>query len=173
MRSSPANASVICVPMDAMLISGIATSPTKMLYMNRSPSVIAPESTERPPSRIIRIPIAPMMIVANEPTPEIPVMVAAMLRNSVLAPRVNTSRSLRSAWYALTIRIPPRVSARRPVTSALILPRSRNSGRSLVKASAIPAPKQARMRIAIAVSRQLSTNSTTSATAPESRPPTS
>src|SRR5881227_1619853 len=128
---------------------------------------------ERPPSRIIRIPIAPMMIVANEPTPEMPVMVAAMLRNSVLAPRVNTSRSLRSAWYALTIRIPPRVSARRPVTSALILPRSRNSGRSLVKASAIPAPKQARMRIAIAVSRQLSTNSTTSATAPVSKPPTS
>ena len=113
------------------------------------------------------------MIVANEPRPEMPVMVAAMLRNSVLAPRVNTSRSLRSAWYALTIRIPPRVSARRPVTSALILPRSRNSGRSLVKASAIPAPKQARIRIAIAVSRQLSTNSTTSATAPVSTPPIS
>ena len=126
--------------MDAMLMSGIATSPTKMAYMNRSPSVIAPASTERPPSRIIKIPIAPMMIVANEPTPEMPVMVAAMLRNSALAPRVNTRRSLRSAWYALTIRIPPSVSARRPVTSALILPRSRKIGRIVPNALLAASP---------------------------------
>ncbi len=81
-------------------------------------------------------------------------MVVAMLRNSALAPRVNTSRSLRSARYALTMRIPPSVSPSRPVTSAFSLPRSRNSGRSLVNAYAMPPPKHARMRIAISVSRQ-------------------
>src|SRR5881296_3129167 len=113
------------------------------------------------------MPMAPMMIVANEPTPEMPVMVAAMLRNRVFAPRVNTKRSLRSAWYALTMRMPPSVSPRRPVTSALILPRSRNSGRSLVKANAMPPPKQPSTRIAIAVSRQFRTKRTTNAAAPE------
>ena len=96
-RSSPANASVICVPIDAMLMSGKATSPMNTPYMKKSPSVIWPERIACPPSRIIRIPIAPMMTVANAPTPEMPVMVVAMLRNCALVPRVNTSRSLRSA----------------------------------------------------------------------------
>ena len=153
-RSRPANASVICVPIDAMLMSGSATRPMKTPYMKKSPSVIAPERMACPPSRIMRIPIAPTMRVANAPTPEIPVMVVAMLRNSVFAPRVKTSRSLRSARYALTMRMPPSVSPSRPVTSALSLPRSRNRGRNLANAYAIPPPKQARMRIAISVSRQ-------------------
>jgi len=153
-RSSPANASVICVPIEAMLMSGSATRPMKTPYMKKSPSVIWPERIACPPSRIIRIPMAPMMTVAKAPTPEIPVMVVAMLRNSVLAPRVNTSRSLRSARYALTILIPPSVSPSRPVTSALSLPRSRNSGRSFANAYAIPPPKQPRIRMEIRVSRQ-------------------
>src|SRR5205823_5012772 len=44
------------------------------------------------------------------------------------------SSSRFSAVYDLTMRIPPSVSARRPVTSALIFPRSRNSGRSRLNA---------------------------------------
>src|SRR5947208_1389389 len=101
-RSSPANASVICVPIEAMLMSGRATRPMKTPYMKKSPSVIWFDRIACPPSRIIRMPIAPMMMVAKAPTAEIPVMVVAMLRNSVLAPRVNTSRSLRSARQAET-----------------------------------------------------------------------
>src|SRR5256885_1747503 len=153
-RSRPANASVICVPMDAMLMSGSATRPMKTPYMKKSPSVIVPARMACPPSRIMRMPIAPTMTVANAPTAEMPVIVVAMLRNSVCAPRVNTRRSPRSARYALTMRMPPSVSPSRPVTSALSFPRSRNSGRSLVKAYAMPPPKQARIRIAIRVSRQ-------------------
>ena len=42
MRSSPANASVICVPIDAIETSGAATSPMKKMYITKSPSVIAP-----------------------------------------------------------------------------------------------------------------------------------
>src|SRR2546427_17296 len=80
-RSRPANASVICVPIDAMLMSGKATSPMNTLYMKKSPSVMAPERMACPPSRIIRMPIAPMMMVAKAPTAELPVIVVAMFRN--------------------------------------------------------------------------------------------
>ena len=41
------------------------------------------------------------------------------------------------------MRMPPSVSLRRPVTSALILPRSRNSGRSRLNAVAIAKPNAA------------------------------
>ena len=41
------------------------------------------------------------------------------------------------------MRMPPSVSFSRPVTSALILPRSRNSGRRRLKASAMPPPNAA------------------------------
>jgi len=97
MRSSPANASVICVPMDAMLMSGRATSPTNTPYMKKSPRVMDPERIACPPSRIIRMPMAPTMIEANAPSEEMPVIVVATLRNRECAPRVNTSRSPRSA----------------------------------------------------------------------------
>ena len=41
------------------------------------------------------------------------------------------------------MRMPPSVSFSRPVTSALILPRSRNSGRSRLNASAMAPPNAA------------------------------
>ncbi len=40
MRSRPAKASVICVPMAAISTSGAATSAVKKMYMKKSPSVI-------------------------------------------------------------------------------------------------------------------------------------
>ena len=42
MRSSPANASVIWVPIDAIWISGAAKRPVKKMYITRSPNVIVP-----------------------------------------------------------------------------------------------------------------------------------
>ena len=51
----------------------------------------------------------------------------------VAAPLVSIA-SRCSAVYDLTIRMPPRASVSRPLTSALILPRSRNRGRSVLKA---------------------------------------
>ena len=159
--------------MDAIPINGAATSPTKNTYITKSPRVIVPARIARPPTRIIRTPIAPTISAANAPSPDTPVIVVAMFRNRRCAPRANTSRSPRSDRYALTIRIPPNVSARRPVTSALILPRSRNRGRSLVNAYAIPPPNVPRTRIAIAVSCQFSQNSTPSAMLAVTRPPTS
>ncbi len=64
MRSRPANASVICVPIDAIETSGAATSPMKKMYMKKSPSVIRPAMMSRPPSQIITMLITPMIDVA-------------------------------------------------------------------------------------------------------------
>ena len=61
------------------------------------------------------------------------------------------------------MRMPPSVSVSRPVTSALILPRSRKIGRSRVKASAMTPPKAASSTSVAVVSCQLSQNSTPSA----------
>jgi hypothetical protein len=97
MRSRPAKASVICVPMAANWMSGIASSPVKMMYMKRSPKVIAPATTERPPTRIITTPTAPTTTDEKAVVADTPVIDRAMLRKSLCAPRANVSASRRSA----------------------------------------------------------------------------
>ncbi len=134
MRSRPANASVICVPIEAMETSGAATRPIRTMYMIRSPSVISPARMARPPSQIISTPTMPTMTVPPAVVADTPVIDLATLRNSRCAPLVKTISSRFSAVYDLTTRMPPSASVSRPVTSALILPRSRKSGRSVRKA---------------------------------------
>jgi hypothetical protein len=68
--------------------------------------------------------------------------------------------------------MPPRVSVSRPVTSALILPRSRKIGRNRENASALTTPNAARRSSVTVVRRQLSQNSTPSATTAVTMPPT-
>ena len=97
MRSSPANASLTCVPIDAIWTSGAATSPTKSTYTKKSPTVMCPAMIERPPTMIISAPTSPTMVVVSEPTAEMPVIDAATLRNRRCAPRAKTSCSRRSA----------------------------------------------------------------------------
>ena len=97
MRSSPANASLICVPIDAICTSGAAMSPTKNTYMMNPPRVIVPARMARPPTMIMRTPISPTITAAPDPTADVPVMVFAMLRKSLCTPRAKTSRSRRSA----------------------------------------------------------------------------
>ena len=154
-RSRPASASVICVPIAAICTRGAASRPMKKTYMTKSPSVIVPDSRARPPTRIITTPIAPMITLENAVTADTPVIDRATLRNSRCTPCVNTRCSRFSAMYALTTRMPPSDSASRPVTSALIRLRSRNSGRSRVKANAIPPPNAASTTMLIEVSCQL------------------
>ena len=108
--------------------------------MTKSPIVIAPARIAEPPTSIIAMPIAPMTSDENAVTAETPVSDWATLRNSRCAPFAKTSSSRFSAVYALTMRTPPSDSASRPVTSALICPRSRNSGRRRLNAVAIPPP---------------------------------
>jgi hypothetical protein len=97
MRSSPAKASVIWVPIEAIWISGAATSPVQMTYWNRPPVVILPARISRPPMTMISVPIRPTITVESAVVAEIPVIVAATFRNSLLAPRVKPSFSRRSA----------------------------------------------------------------------------
>ena len=158
MRSSPANASLICVPIDAIWTSGAAIKPTKKMYMMKSPSVIVCARMARPPTMIMRTPMSPTITAEPEPTADVPVIVLATLRKSLCTPRAKTSRSRRSATYTFTSRTPPRLSASRPVTSALMTLRSRNSGRRRLNAIAIIPAKEPRTMIMSAVSFQFSQN---------------
>ncbi len=97
MRSRPANASVICVPIDAIDTSGAATRPMKKMYMTSSPSVISPAMMARPPSQIISTPMMPTMTVLPAVVADTPVIDLAMLRNSRCAPLVKTISSRFSA----------------------------------------------------------------------------
>ena len=63
MRSRPANASVICVPMLAIEISGAASRPMKKMYITKSPSVIWPARMSLPPIQIMTTPTTPMITV--------------------------------------------------------------------------------------------------------------
>ena len=97
MRSSPAKASVICVPIDAIDTTGAATRPVKKMYITKSPSVIWPARIARPPTTIISTPMTPTMTVEAAATAETPIIDCATLRNSRWAPLANTSASRRSA----------------------------------------------------------------------------
>ena len=97
MRSRPANASVICVPIDAIDTSGAATRPMKKMYITRSPSVISPAMIARPPSQIISTPMMPTITVLPAVLAETPVIDFAMLRNRRCAPLVKTISSRFSA----------------------------------------------------------------------------
>ena len=62
------------------------------------------------------------------------VSVVFTLSKMRMTPARKISASLSTAWNPLMTRMPPRASVSLPVTSALILPRSRNAGRSVWKA---------------------------------------
>ncbi len=109
----------------------------------------------RPPMIVSSTPITPTIAVVAAPTAEVPVIVERMLLKRRSTPPAKTFSSRSSAVYTFTIRTPPTVSVRRPVTSALITLRSRKIGRSRLKAKAIIPPKPARMMSVIEVSFQL------------------
>ena len=81
MRSRPANASLTCVPIEAIDTTGAATRPVKKMYITKSPRVIWPARIARPPTTIISTPITPTMTVEAADTAETPSIELAMLRN--------------------------------------------------------------------------------------------
>ena len=83
--------------MAANWMSGIAIIPVKMTYINRSPTVIFPLTTEGPPTTMITTPTAPTISDANAFVAETPVIDLAMLRKSLCAPRAKVSSSRFSA----------------------------------------------------------------------------
>ena len=87
MRSSPANASLICVPIEAICTSGAATRPVKNRYMTKSPSVIVPgedRAAADDDHRARRC--APTTTVENAVMADTPVIDLATLRNSGARP---------------------------------------------------------------------------------------
>ena len=83
--------------MFAICTSGSVTSPMKIRYISRSPMVIRPETTARPPKIISSTPIDPTTAVPIAPVADVPVMVCATLTNSRFTPAANTTRSRSSA----------------------------------------------------------------------------
>ena len=73
MRSRPANASVICVPIDASWTTGIVISAVNDRYITRSPIVIVPVRIDDPPISIIAMPLAPITSDENAMTADVPV----------------------------------------------------------------------------------------------------
>ena len=73
MRSRPANASVICVPMLASCTTGTVISAVKVRYITKSPMVICPARIELPPTSIIEMPMAPSTTVEKAETLDTPV----------------------------------------------------------------------------------------------------
>ena len=141
------------------------------MYCSSSPFVHAPDISALPPRTIIKAPMSPITNVEIEVTADTPVTVLATFRNRRCTPRAKTSSSRFSTPYAFTIRMPPRVSPSRPVTAALIFPRSRKTGRIREKATAIVTPNRTSTSRMSDVSRQLSQKSHTKAIDAVSSPP--
>lgn len=101
---------------------------------------------------MIETPTAPRSSVEKAVTAAKPVIVFATLRKRRCTPFEKMIASRRSALYALTTRIPEKDSVSRPETAALILERSRKSGRSVRKAYRRMSPKSERTLSAMIVS---------------------
>ena len=113
----------------------------------------------------------PMITVEIAPTADVPVIVDAMFLKRRSTPPLNTASSRFSATYVLTRRIPPSVSLRRPVTSALISWRLRKIGRSFLNAMDIDTAKMKSSATVASVSRAFSASSTTKAATAVTFPP--
>ena len=83
--------------MFAIWTSGNVTRPMKMRYISRSPIVIRPASTARPPNSISSTPIEPTTAVPMAPVADVPVIVFATFTNRRFTPPANTCRSRSSA----------------------------------------------------------------------------
>ena len=130
-RSRPANASVIWLPIETTWMMGPTSSPRYSVKEKNEPSVIRCAMTSCEPTHMIATPTAPRRSVENAETAAKPVIVFATLRKRRWTPCEKTSASRRSARYAFTTRMPEIDSVSRPDTSALIFERSRKSGRSV------------------------------------------
>ena len=153
-RSSPAKASVIWVPMLAICTNGPAIIAVRKRYITKSPSVMSPPRIAPPPITIITTAIEPTITDEKEVSADTPVIDLATLRRSRCAPRAKTRSSFRSEVNALTMRTPAKLSPSRPVTSALIRPRSRKSGLRRRNAKAMAPPKRSSTAMVKTVSCQ-------------------
>ena len=133
--------------------------------------------------RPARISLAPVYITPAPTSPRSTVEereraeVVASVRNTLSRmrriPPSKTAASRPSAWYPFTTRTPPSDSVRRPVTSAYICPRSRNTGRSTRNPRNTTRPKATSATRVRRVTRGLIRSITVKARVAVSRPPAS
>jgi hypothetical protein len=82
----PANASLTCVPMDAIWTSGTAISPRRTRTTRSRPASSFPARIGPPPKTIITTPIIPVITAVPAATADVPVIVLATLRKSLCTP---------------------------------------------------------------------------------------
>ncbi len=85
-RSRPAKASVICVPILLIWINGATNRPVKTMNMKISPTVMVPARTARVPAMAMARPINPKRSDARLLTVDTPTMERTMLRSKRCAP---------------------------------------------------------------------------------------
>ena len=142
-RSRPASVSVSSVPMRLICTIGAIMKPRYRLNDTKSPIVMAP--------RRIRAAPTPMISTAESPMISPPPLVSRLVAVSDVrtfskmrsTPREKTRSSCGSAWKPLITRMPLNDSVSRPVTSALMAPRSRKIGRIARNALADTTPNTA------------------------------
>ena len=94
MRSRPANASVICVPMALIWMSGVTIKPVNTRNMKMSPTVIRPASTSRAPATLIAMPTSPKSRLEKPVIIDTPFIDLTTLRSTLWAPcaKIRSSR---------------------------------------------------------------------------------
>ncbi len=118
-------------------------------------------------------PTSPRSTVEESERAEVVARVRNTLSRMRRTPPSKTAASRPSAWYPFTTRTPPSDSVSRPVTSAYICPRSRNTGRSTRNPRKTTSPKTASATRVRRVTRGLRRSITVKASVAVSRPPAS
>ena len=111
--------------------------------MKNEPTVMRPARISLAPVYITPAPTSPRRTVEESERAEVVARVRNTLSRMRRTPPSKTAASRPSAWYPFTTRTPPSDSVRRPVTSAYICPRSRNTGRSTRNPRKTTRPKTA------------------------------
>jgi hypothetical protein len=97
MRSSPAKASLICVPIEAICTTGATTSAMKIMYVKKSPNVISFARIAFPPTIMTTTPITPTIAVEIAVVIDTPDIERRMLSNKRSTLPLKTRSSCGSA----------------------------------------------------------------------------
>ena len=172
MRSNPASASVIWVPIPTIWNTGATRNAKNAVNITKPPRVSAPAMICRAPMYITEAPTTPIRTVEERVSREMEVSVRMTFWSRRSTPPENTRASASSAWYPFTTRTPASDSVNRPVTSAVIFPRSRKMGRMRPNALISTRAKTEMDASAIPVSSGLVHSSTASENTATRMPPT-
>ena len=137
----------------------------------RPPVVIVPAMIWRAPTNVTTAPTSPRSTLADKLITDVAVKVRITFSSRRLTPVANTVSFAFFGVVALNHANAAKISVSRPVTSALILPRSRKMGRMVPKAFVMRQKNKVQIQAPIKVIIPLIRTRSTKAMAEVSRPP--